>query len=177
MTRYPKHGIMIGVTYPKPRYRGLAASELRSFKFYLLLLTWEGKVREVEKVGSGLDTKLSLPPSPQKRGRIVCLDMAYAYSLLHSQWSKKATAEERKRTRKDQEKFQYLFLARLQGGAWRRGLDFGRNPAWDCPFKVKLMEGAKSRGKKRRTFDEQNDKEVLLPTVDYNHHPRQRFLE
>ena len=59
---------MIGVIYPKPRYRGLAASELCSFKFYLLLLTWEGKVREVEKVVSGLDTKLSLPPSPRREG-------------------------------------------------------------------------------------------------------------
>ena len=68
MTRYPKRGIMIRVTYPEPRYRGLAVSELRSFKFYLLLLTWEGKVREVEKVGSGLDTKLSLPPSPRREG-------------------------------------------------------------------------------------------------------------
>ena len=72
MTRYPKRGIMIGVTYPDPRYRGLAASELHWFRFYLLLLTWEGKVREVEKarekVGSGLDTKLSLPPSPRREG-------------------------------------------------------------------------------------------------------------
>ena len=68
MTRYPKHGIMIGVTYPKPRYRGLAASKLRLFKFYILLLTWEGKVREVEKVVSGLDTKLSLLPSFRREG-------------------------------------------------------------------------------------------------------------
>lgn len=49
------------------------------------------------------------------------------------------------------------------------------NPAWDCPFKVKLMEDAKRGGEKRRTFDEQNDEEVLLPTVDYNHHPATAF--
>jgi hypothetical protein len=59
------------------------------------------------------------------------------------------------------------------GRSMARGLDFGRGPAWGSSFK---MEGVKRGGKMRRTFDEQND-EVLFPTVDYNHHPAKLFLE